>query len=55
MNPGSPPAVIILQALLGHASLSSTQVYLGLDVTDLARMIEQSHPREKDGRGVEEC
>jgi site-specific recombinase XerD len=37
-----------IQALLGHASLSSTQVYLGLDVTDLARMLERSHPRETD-------
>jgi site-specific recombinase XerD len=34
-----------IQALLGHASLSSTQVYLALDVSDLARMIETSHPR----------
>ncbi len=36
-----------IQALLGHASLNSTQVYLGLDVTDLLRMIEKSHPRER--------
>ena len=34
-----------IQALLGHASLSSTEIYLALDVTDLARMIEKSHPR----------
>lgn len=40
---GAPlPAV---QALLGHASLSSTQIYLALDTSDLARMIERSHPR----------
>ena len=38
----SPQAV---QALLGHASLSSTQIYLDLDVSDLARMLEKSHPR----------
>ena len=37
-----------IQTLLGHSSLSSTQVYLGLDVTDLARMIERSHPRERE-------
>ncbi len=36
-----------IQRLLGHASLGSTQVYLGLDVADLARMIERSHPRER--------
>jgi site-specific recombinase XerC len=34
--------------LLGHASLSSTQIYLGLETSDLARMLEKSHPR---GRG----
>ncbi|MGH9391189.1 MAG: tyrosine-type recombinase/integrase [Vicinamibacteria bacterium] len=40
---GAPlPAV---QALLGHASLSSTQIYLALDTSDLARMLERSHPR----------
>jgi site-specific recombinase XerD len=36
-----------IQALLGHASLNSTQVYLGLEVSDLARMLERSHPRER--------
>jgi integrase/recombinase XerD len=36
-----------IKALLGHASLSSTQVYLEVDVSDLARMIERSHPRER--------
>ncbi len=36
-----------IQRLLGHASLASTQIYLGVDVTDLARMIEKSHPRER--------
>lgn len=36
-----------IQALLGHASLTSTQVYLGLDVGDIAKMIETSHPRER--------
>jgi integrase/recombinase XerD len=36
-----------IQVLLGHASLSSTQVYLGVEIADLARMIEKSHPRER--------
>ena len=36
-----------IQALLGHASLNSTQVYLDLEVSDLARMIERCHPRER--------
>jgi integrase/recombinase XerD len=34
-----------LQRLLGHASLASTQIYLGVEVSDLARMLEKSHPR----------
>lgn len=37
-----------IQVLLGHASLNSTQVYLGLDTTDLEKMIERSHPRERN-------
>lgn len=36
-----------IQMLLGHASLMSTQVYLGLDVADLACMLQKSHPRER--------
>ena len=36
-----------IQVLLGHASLSSTEVYLGVEVSDLTRMIERSHPRER--------
>jgi site-specific recombinase XerD len=39
--------VVSVQALLGHARLHSTQVYLDLDVEDLKRMIERSHPRER--------
>ena len=38
-----------IQVLLGHASLCSTQVYLGVEVSDLARMIDRSHPRERKG------
>jgi len=37
-----------LQKLLGHQSLASTQIYLGLEVSDLKRMLEKSHPRGKD-------
>jgi site-specific recombinase XerD len=40
-----------VQLLLGHASLQSTQVYLDLDVADLHRMLEKSHPR---GRGLDD-
>jgi site-specific recombinase XerD len=40
----SLPAV---QALLGHQSLSATEVYLAVEVSDLARMIERSHPQER--------
>jgi site-specific recombinase XerD len=36
-----------IQLLLGHASLCSTEVYLGVEASDLKRMIEKSHPRER--------
>jgi integrase/recombinase XerD len=38
-----------IQLLMGHSSLSSTQVYLGIETKDLERMIERSHPRERVG------
>ena len=38
-----------VQALLGHASLESTAIYLDLDVSDLRSMIERCHPREMTG------
>lgn len=41
-------ALPALKALLGHSSLASTQVYLKVEVSDLARMIESSHPRERE-------
>jgi site-specific recombinase XerD len=45
---GAPlPAV---QQLLGHASIASTEVYLGVEVSDLRRMLEKSHPRERAKR-----
>ena len=34
-------------ARTGHASLSSTEVYLAVEAEDLARMNETSHPRER--------
>ena len=37
---------------MGHASLSSTQVYLGIETKDLDRMIEQNHPRERERRAA---
>lgn len=39
--------VVSLKVLLGHSRLNATQVYLDLDVSDLARMLEKSHPRER--------
>ena len=43
---GAP--LVALKALLGHASLVSTEVYLAVETSDLARMLQQSHPRERD-------
>ncbi|WP_337843647.1 tyrosine recombinase XerC [Rheinheimera sp.] len=36
-----------VQELLGHASLSSTQVYTHLDFGQLAKVYDQAHPRAK--------
>jgi integrase/recombinase XerD len=35
----------LLQRLLGHRKLSSTQIYTRVDRTDLARMLAERHPR----------
>ena len=37
----------LIQILMGHASLSSTELYLTVEAEELARMIETSHPRER--------
>lgn len=39
--------IVAVKNLLGHRSLTTTQVYLGLDVRDVANMIDRSHPRER--------
>lgn len=36
-----------LQALLGHSNLDTTQVYTRVEVTDLLKVIERFHPRER--------
>jgi integrase/recombinase XerD len=37
-----------IQKLLGHASLTSTQIYTHLSITDLKEVHRRCHPREKD-------
>lgn len=36
-----------IQALLGHASLQTTELYTKVDTTDLKRVLQRCHPREK--------
>jgi integrase/recombinase XerD len=40
--------VRIIQKLLGHSSLDSTQVYTRVSITDLKEVHQRCHPREKD-------
>ncbi len=37
-----------IQQMLGHASLSSTQIYTHVEIGDLKRVHERSHPREQN-------
>lgn len=37
-----------IQELLGHQSLSSTQIYTKVEITDLKKVHERCHPREKE-------
>jgi integrase/recombinase XerD len=38
--------VRVIQKLLGHSKISSTQIYTRLDTTDLKEMLEKFHPRK---------
>jgi len=37
-----------IQEMLGHRSLSTTQLYTRVDLTDLKKVFKRCHPREKD-------
>jgi integrase/recombinase XerD len=39
-----------VQAILGHAHLQSTVVYTRVNVRDLAKVLERTHPREREWR-----
>jgi integrase/recombinase XerD len=36
-----------IQAILGHAYLSSTQIYTHVELSDLKRAVSRAHPRGK--------
>jgi integrase/recombinase XerD len=41
-------SIRVVQEMLGHTSLTSTQVYTHLSITDLKEVHARCHPREKD-------